>query len=154
MWTRLRNGRLAGFKFVRQEGVGPYVADFCRRDVKVIVELDGSHHAESAYDAVRDTYLTSLGYRVLRFWNSDINDNIVGVLDTTIAALPPSPRTRGEDVGPLVGAGVSPKGGGEGAILEAASQESPPHPRLPLRCADNEVGTALSPRAWRGGESS
>lgn len=153
LWTRLRNRRLGGFKFVRQEGFGPYVADFCCREAKVIIELDGSQHAESTYDAVRDAYLTSLGYRVLRFWNSDINDNIVGVLDTIIAALPPSPRTRGEDVGPLVGAGVSPEGEGEGAIPEEPPQESPPHPRLPPRCADDEVGTALSPRAGRGGES-
>jgi very-short-patch-repair endonuclease len=51
------------------------------------VEVDGGQHAESESDQVRDAYLTSQGYRVLRFWNSDVLGNIDGVLETVLASL-------------------------------------------------------------------
>ncbi|GAA0244644.1 endonuclease domain-containing protein [Methylorubrum aminovorans] len=102
---RLRDRRLAGFKFVRQESIGLYVADVCCREARLIVELDGSQHADSAYDAERDAWLVERGYRVLRFWNAEVSNNVIGVLDTILAALPSSLRTRGEgrdDLGPRV----------------------------------------------------
>jgi very-short-patch-repair endonuclease len=87
LWLRLRDRRLGGFKFVRQESIGPYIGDFVCRDRKVIVEVDGSQHAESARDQVRDAYLVSEGYRVMRFWNSDVLRNTDGVLETILSAL-------------------------------------------------------------------
>jgi very-short-patch-repair endonuclease len=172
LWYRLRDRRLAGFKFVRQKSVGPYVADVCCREARLIIERDGSQHAESGYDAVRDAWLIEQGYRVLRFWNAEVSNNVIGVLDTILAALPPSPRTRGEgrdDLGHrvypssdlgcpnrasptwVVGA-TSPQGEGEEASTREPPPDSPPHPRLPPRFGDDEVAEALSPRAGRGGD--
>jgi len=152
LWLRLRDRRLAGFKFVRQESIGSDVADVCCREARLIVELDGSQHADSAYDAARDAWLVERGYRVLRFWNAEVSDNVIGVLDTILAALPPSPRTRGEGRDdPVVGA-TSPQGDGEGASTREPPPDAPPHPRLPPRFGDDEVAEALSPRAGRGGD--
>jgi very-short-patch-repair endonuclease len=65
LWARLRDRRLLGAKFVRQEPIGPYVVDFCCRELKLIVELDGGQHALCvAYDAGRTDFLEQLGYRV------------------------------------------------------------------------------------------
>ena len=172
LWYRLRDRRLAGFKFVRQEGIGPYVADFCCREERPIVEVDGGQHAESGHDRRRDVWLTTRGYRVLRFWNAEVLTNTAGVLDTILAALPPSARPkpglpdfgfpvrilgkpemrRGEGRAPLVGGEASPKGEGEGATSVKLHSKSPPHPRLPPRCDDDGVVTSLSPQAGRGGE--
>ncbi|GJD93735.1 endonuclease domain-containing protein [Methylobacterium iners] len=154
LWGRLRNRRLAGFKSARQESVGPYVADFLCRSEKLIVEADGSQHAESSRDEARDAWLAARGYRILRFWNPEIMNNIDGVIETILAALPPSPRGRGEDAGPLVGAGVSPKGEGEGVASERADSVSPhpaapPHPRS-ARPVPGKGDEALSPPAGRG----
>jgi very-short-patch-repair endonuclease len=87
LWFAVRDRRLAGFKFVRQKPIGPYVVDFLCRDRKVIVEVDGGQHAESKGDQVRDAYLASEGYHILRFWNSDVLGNIDGVLQTILASL-------------------------------------------------------------------
>jgi very-short-patch-repair endonuclease len=87
LWFAVRDRRLAGFKSVRQKALGPYVVDFVCRDRMLIVEVDGGQHAESARDRVRDAYLGSEGYRVLRFWNSDVLRNINGVLETILASL-------------------------------------------------------------------
>jgi len=87
LWLRLRDRRLNGAKFVRQAPVGPYFADFACRESKLIVELDGSQHVDSAYDATRDAWLVSQGYSVLRFWNADVFEAIDGVCETIVAAL-------------------------------------------------------------------
>ncbi len=96
LWYRLSNRQLAGHKFVRQLPVGRYVADFCCREAYLIIELDGSQHADSAHDRERDAALAALGYRVMRFWNGEVFTNMDGVLDTILAALdpaaPPHPR--------------------------------------------------------------
>ena len=84
--VRVRDRRLAGFKFVRQKSIGPYVADFLCRDRNLIVEVDGRQHAESESDQIRDAVLVSEGYRVLRFWNSDVLHNLNGVLETILAS--------------------------------------------------------------------
>ena len=87
LWRHLRDRHLAGFKFVRQEPIGPYFGDFVCRERHLVVEVDGGQHAESRSDQVRDAYLASEGYRVLRFWNSDVLSNIDGVLQTILASL-------------------------------------------------------------------
>src|SRR5436309_16061102 len=72
LWFALRDRRLAGFKFVRQAPLGPYVVDVLCREGKLVIEVDGGQHAENSRDRIRDEYLRSDGFRVLRFWNSDV----------------------------------------------------------------------------------
>ncbi len=72
---------------MRQTPVGPYYADFVCRACKLVVELDGSQHADSAYDEKRDAILNALGYRVLRFWNADVLGSIDDVCETIIGAI-------------------------------------------------------------------
>jgi very-short-patch-repair endonuclease len=73
LWSRLRDGRLLTLKFRRQVPIGSFIADFCCRSCRLIVELDGGQHAENAeQDAVRTRLLAEHGYTVLRFWNDDV----------------------------------------------------------------------------------
>jgi very-short-patch-repair endonuclease len=81
--------------FRRQATIGPYFADFASHKVKFVVEVDGGQHADGRSDAVRTRYLEASGYRVLRFWNNDVLENISGVLSMIDAAInadsPPTP---------------------------------------------------------------
>lgn len=72
---------MANHKFRRQLPIGPYIADFVCLSAKVVIELDGSQHAESARDLKRDAYLRTQGFRVLRIWNNDLFANPGVVLD-------------------------------------------------------------------------
>jgi very-short-patch-repair endonuclease len=90
LWWRLRNRTLGGFKFVRQEPIGPYFADFVCREEKLVVEVDGATHSaddERRRDRTRKQFLHDRGYRVARFGNDEVYRNIEGVLDTILAAL-------------------------------------------------------------------
>jgi very-short-patch-repair endonuclease len=88
LWTRLRRRQVGGFKFRRQHQIGLYICDFASVEGKLIIELDGSQHAERlAYDARRDHFLRSAGYRVLRFWNGEVLTELEVVLDTIYEAL-------------------------------------------------------------------
>ena len=87
LWFALRDRRLGGHKFVRQEAIGPCIADFVCRAKNLIIEVDGGQHSENARDAERDAYLVREGYRVLRFWNNDVLTNREGVLLTILEAL-------------------------------------------------------------------
>jgi very-short-patch-repair endonuclease len=87
LWLSLRDRRLDGFKFVRQEAIGPYVADFVCRDQKLVIEVDGGQHADSETDRARDAYMNKEGFRVLRFWNNDVLSNRDGVLEAILSAL-------------------------------------------------------------------
>jgi len=78
---------LGGFKFVRQEAIGPYIVDFGCREKKLIVEVDGGQHAENSRDRARDSGLAAHGCRVLRFWNLDMLGNRDGVLSVILAEL-------------------------------------------------------------------
>jgi very-short-patch-repair endonuclease len=91
LWRRLRSRSLAGYKFVRQEPVGPYTVDFICREARLIIEVDGGQHADNRHDMVRDQWLASHNYRILRFWNNDVLGNVAGVLETIAAALADSP---------------------------------------------------------------
>jgi very-short-patch-repair endonuclease len=88
---------------VRQEPIGPYCAEFACRECRLIVEVDGSQHAESVKDVRRDRKLVALGYRIIRVWNNDVLSNIDGVLEMLLVELRKrpltpalSPLTRGE----------------------------------------------------------
>jgi very-short-patch-repair endonuclease len=71
-------------RFTRQLTIEPYTADFACRQARLLVELDGSQHAGSTHDEHRTRYLSSLGWTVLRFWNSDVNANPEGVAEAIL----------------------------------------------------------------------
>jgi len=100
LWSVLRGQRLGGMKFKRQEQLGDYIVDFVCFGSRVIVEADGSQHADAARDAARDDWLSGQGFQVLRFWNNDILGNAEGVARVILdAAQPPLPNpspARGE----------------------------------------------------------
>ena len=88
MWDRLRAKRLAGHKFRRQMPIDRFIVDFACFESKLVVELDGGQHAEQArYDEFRTSVINRKGYRVLRFWNSEVFENMEGVLATILANL-------------------------------------------------------------------
>lgn len=101
LWFHLSREQL-GTKFRRQQPIGNYIVDFYAPDARLIIELDGSQHAEEQkqYDQERTAFLGAQGYRVLRFWNSEILENVDRVVETILAELrttpPSSPRQRGE----------------------------------------------------------
>jgi very-short-patch-repair endonuclease len=81
LWKSLRAHRLSGAGFRRQHAIGPYVVDFCAPRLKLIIEVDGSQHAEQTeYDYRRTEYLEQKGYSVLRFWNNEVHENLESVL--------------------------------------------------------------------------
>ncbi|OGZ33977.1 MAG: hypothetical protein A2Y98_00720 [Candidatus Portnoybacteria bacterium RBG_19FT_COMBO_36_7] len=79
LWLRLRSSRL-GYKFRRQHSIGKYIVDFYCPKKRLIIEIDGSQHIDSEYDKKRDGYLENLDFKVLRFWDNDVNNNLDGVL--------------------------------------------------------------------------
>jgi very-short-patch-repair endonuclease len=75
-------------RFTRQLVVGPYIVDIACRSAKLGIELDGGQHLENQqYDRSRTAYLESLGWHVLRFWNSEVGENPDGVAETILAAV-------------------------------------------------------------------
>ena len=83
LWEALRSRQLAGAKFRRQAPIGPFFVDFVAPSAKLIVEIDGGQHAsESERDVARTRALKKDGYRVIRFWNNEVIDNLDGVLQT------------------------------------------------------------------------
>jgi len=106
LWRLLRAQQLQGHKFRRQAAVGPYVVDFVCFSHKLIVELDGPQHSESdaqRHDARRSDWLASRGFRIIRFWNHQLDEEIHSVVESIQRALseassslaqPPSPVLR------------------------------------------------------------
>ena len=80
LWHYLRDRRFEGAKFVAQHQIGDYVADFACRKARIVIELDGGQH-NAEKDAGRTAVIEHYGYRVIRFWNSDIFENLDGVLE-------------------------------------------------------------------------
>ncbi|MBC2669389.1 endonuclease domain-containing protein [Novosphingobium piscinae] len=81
LWQQLRNRQLRGKRFNRQFPVGQFICDFACREQRLIVELDGGHHAHVLdYDLRRTQFLEAQGYRVIRFWNNEVMENIEAVL--------------------------------------------------------------------------
>lgn len=88
LWDLLRNRQLENYKWKRQVPIGRYYADFCCPASKLIIELDGSSHADrEEYDAIRDASLKSEGWRTLRIANSDLMRDEEGVWQTIEAKL-------------------------------------------------------------------
>lgn len=100
LWCALRSRQLEGFKFRRQHPIGPFVVDFVCLQQKLIIELDGGHHAEQAEaDAARTAYLEALGFRVIRFWNNEVLTEKDAVATRVLVTLTPTPL-------PLAGEGL------------------------------------------------
>ena len=84
LWSIIRNRQFFGYRFRRQFPIGHYIVDFVSREKKIIIEIDGGQHNERQnieYDKIRTGYLKSEGYRVIRFWNNEIDNNIDGVYE-------------------------------------------------------------------------
>jgi very-short-patch-repair endonuclease len=94
LWRYLRAHRLHGAKFRRQQPIGPYIVDYVHFEARLIVEADGGQHNDSHRDTRRDEWLSSQGFRVLRFWNNEILSNPESVLEQilfVLAEMPPLP---------------------------------------------------------------
>ena len=101
LWKYLSRRQVGGRKFSRQMPVGPYYADFLCRELNLIIEIDGySHEAQQAYDAKRTDDLVEHGYRVVRFTNDDVLNDVEGVvreIKQVLADMPtPNPSRKRE----------------------------------------------------------
>ena len=91
LWGALRAKRFDGFKFKRQVPIGRYIVDFICFEKRLIIEVDGGQHSESKRDAVRDRWLVSQGFHVMRFWNVDVFQALDGTLIAILDALNQGP---------------------------------------------------------------
>jgi very-short-patch-repair endonuclease len=83
LWQHLRSRQMKGFKFRRQHPIGTYIADFICVSANLIIELDGDSHTERReYDARRDDWLRSKGLLVFRCFNTDVIENMDGLMET------------------------------------------------------------------------
>ncbi len=90
MWSILRNKKLSNYKFYRQFPIGKYIVDFCCRSEKIIIEIDGGGHnypKQAAEDIIRDDFLKSRDYKVIRIWSNEVENNIDGVVERIITKL-------------------------------------------------------------------
>jgi adenine-specific DNA-methyltransferase len=93
LWSRLRRHQIKGFQFRRQHPIGPFFADFVCIEMKLVIELDGSQHADQTVrDDSRSEFLRAAGYTVLRFWNYEITGEIDQVVQRIANALEAMPR--------------------------------------------------------------
>jgi very-short-patch-repair endonuclease len=118
LWRKLRE---FPNRFRRQHPIGKYIVDFACPAAKLAIELDGGHHAmQTETDEARSSEISRSGYRVIRFWNSDVMENLDGVLEAIRGELKVS---------------LSALGGGEGwgEVGDLAGPPGPPHPPHRLR---------------------
>ncbi|MBW0005650.1 MAG: endonuclease domain-containing protein [Hyphomicrobiales bacterium] len=87
VWSMLRNRRLGEFKFRRQAKLGSFIVDFVCLERKLVIEIDGSQHAENVYDRRRDAWLAGRGFKVLRFWNNEVLTEPAGVQHAIATSL-------------------------------------------------------------------
>jgi very-short-patch-repair endonuclease len=93
LWSRLRDRRLYGARFRRQHPIGPFISDFCCTEAKLVIELDGGQHAfQKRSDAERTAFLEGQGYRVIRYWDSEVLTSTDAVLQRIALALRADPR--------------------------------------------------------------
>lgn len=88
LWQALRAHQTNDIHFRRQHAIGNYIVDFCAPRKRLIIELDGGQHLEqTSYDNERTAFLQSKGYRVLRFWNNNVLNDLNGVMQVILEAL-------------------------------------------------------------------
>jgi len=99
LWQRLSSRQMEGFKFRRQQPIGQYIVDFVNFRKKLIIELDGGQHKiQKVKDKKRDNWFEEQGFKVLRFWNNDVFENLEGILEVVREMLlspSPSPSHQG-----------------------------------------------------------
>ena len=113
LWKYLRNRQLNGWKLRRQHPIGPYIIDFACVEARLIIEVDGGQHAANKHeDFKRTEYLEEKGYRVLRFWNNEVLQNIEAVLYLILSSLSTSNVSPSPQPSPPIdgGEGVKDKG--------------------------------------------
>ncbi len=98
LWALLRGRQFETFKFRRQQPIGQFIVDFVCYGRRLVVELDGSQHADGQYDALRDEDLRRRGFRVMRVWNNELTGNPDGVMEAILAALRERMADEPEDV--------------------------------------------------------
>ena len=96
LWQHLRQPPFKTHHFRRQATIGSFFCDFASHKLRLVIELDGGQHADSAADDRRTAFLASRGYRIVRFWNHDVLENVDGVLEAIQLAVeqasPPTPN--------------------------------------------------------------
>ena len=99
LWHRLRTHRFDGLLFKRQVPIGHYIVDFANRRSKLVVEVDGGRYADRRTQEIRTLYLNGLGFRVLRFWHTDVlrsTDDAIHLISQAVEAarqsIPPGKR--------------------------------------------------------------
>jgi len=143
LWWKLRGLKQAGFKFRQQVPIDHFIVDFACLSKSLIVEVDGGTHStdeEITKDRRREQYLRDQGFRVLRVWNSEVRENIDGVMDTIVGALgppPPSPPRKREGRSARPGLACSrhpePRARVIAAVAEGAGALGPPPPAPPRK---------------------
>ena len=98
LWVKLRELKALGFHFRKQAPIGRYIVDFISFGARMVIEVDGGQHAVQGVqsDRERDRFLEAQGFRVLRFWNSDVDRNLNGVMESILNALTPTPALRAD----------------------------------------------------------
>lgn len=97
LWVQSKYLNRQGYHFRRQVPIAGYIVDFAEFTRRLIIQVDGSQHGFEKgkhTDRIRDKYLVEGGFRVLRFWNHEVDRNMDGVIDALLAALPPSGASR------------------------------------------------------------
>jgi very-short-patch-repair endonuclease len=94
LWFHLRQRQIEGVKFRRQQPIGEFIVDFASFEKRLIIELDGGQHkVQKDEDRIRDRFLQQEGFKVLRFWNTEVFENLEGVLEAIRERLlSPSPN--------------------------------------------------------------
>src|SRR5882757_11278266 len=87
LWSALRDRRLSGYRFRRQHPIGKFIVDFACTKHRLIVEADGTQHADSKADQRRTALLEGEGWRVVRFWDNEVLTNTEGVIEVILQAL-------------------------------------------------------------------
>ena len=141
LWQRLR-GKQLGARFRRQHAIDRFIVDFYAHEPRLIIEVDGPvHETQKEYDAMRQSFLESLGYRVLRFTNEQVLQDVHAVLRVIQAALEPHPLSPSPQAG---------KGNNPSPSSAQALSPSPPSAQALSPSPSSAQALSPSPRAGRG----
>ena len=147
LWNRIRNKQLSGIKFRRQQGIDRYIVDFYCAEYSLVVEIDGDSHFTDEgiiYDQVRDDFLQSLGFIVLRFTNLDVMENIDSVLVTILDQIEKLQKIFEREKHPTPTLPLS----GEG--VEIVSSEAQPATQIPKQIKKGVSSAPCEGGGWEG----